>query len=160
MFVGPSGGTSSTLSNEKCASTPSTCGYSGWSRFLGVSAIARTRYWLSSKETSRSAASPLLIVSPSLMSSSVLSKSANSRVSTTTEYFIKGGIGTVASPPVRTLCCVIWISPVVISSKSASVTISDSIVPVIRSHVSSPGRCTSNRTASVGGDDRDGEVCL
>ena len=93
------------------------------------------------------------------MGSSVLAKSANSRVSTVTENFIKGGIAKAESPPDRILCCRTCVSPVVISSQSTSSTISDSTVPVIRSQVSSPGRFTSNRTASVGGDDRDGEVC-
>ena len=75
-----------------------------------------------------------------------------------TEYFIRAGIATAEAPPVNTLCCRIWVSPVVVSSKSASVTISDSTVPIIRSQVSSPRRFTSNRTAPVGGDDSDGEV--
>ena len=53
MFVGPSGGTSSSLSNENDASTPSRCMYSGCALFLGVSEIARTTYMFLSEETAR-----------------------------------------------------------------------------------------------------------
>ena len=62
------------------------------------------------------------------------------------------GIANSESPPVTVPCSVIWTRPVTIPAKSSADTGSDTTVPVIRSQVVSPGRFTSNRTASVFGE--------